>query len=100
MEHRDFLKRATALTGAVSGLAVARTLLSKYAEAQIMSLTNKRIKAKYVTGDSPGGNSGKMRGYLVYPAGAGPFPAVFVVHDNRGVNPHIEDIARHAELLG
>ncbi len=46
--------------------------------------------------DSPGGNSGKMRGYLVQPVGDGPFPTVLVVHENRGLNPYIEDVARRA----
>ena len=50
--------------------------------------------------DSPGGNSGKMRGYLVQPAGSGPFPAVLVVHENRGLNPYIEDVARRAAVAG
>jgi carboxymethylenebutenolidase len=49
---------------------------------------------------SPGGNSGTMRGYLVAPAGKGPFPAVLVVHENRGLNPYIEDVARRAAVEG
>jgi carboxymethylenebutenolidase len=102
MDRREFLKRAAALSvvGAVSGLAMAQALLPRYAEAQTVSFTDSRIKAKYVTYDSPGGNSGKMRGYLVHPAGAGPFPAVLIVHENRGLNPHIEDVARRAALDG
>ena len=102
MDRREFLKRAAALSvvGAVSGLAMAQALLPRYAEAQTVSFTDSRIKATYVTYDSPGGNSGKMRGYLVHPAGAGPFPAVLVVHENRGLNPHIEDVARRAALDG
>ena len=79
---------------------MAQALLPRYAEAQTVSFTDSRIKATYVTYDSPGGNSGKMRGYLVHPAGAGPFPAVLVVHENRGLNPHIEDVARRAALDG
>ena len=102
MNRREFLKRAAALSvvGAVSGLAMAQALLPKYAEAQTVSFTDSRIKAKYVTYGSPGGNSGKMRGYLVHPAGAGPFPAVLVVHENRGLTPHIEDVARRTALDG
>ena len=49
---------------------------------------------------SPGGNSGHMRGYLVQPAGQGPFPAVLVIHENRGLNPYIEDVARRAAVEG
>ncbi|HLS86648.1 MAG TPA: dienelactone hydrolase family protein, partial [Burkholderiales bacterium] len=59
-----------------------------------------RIKATYVTYPSPGGNSGTMRGYLVQPSGAGPFPAVLVIHENRGLNPYIEDVARRVAVAG
>lgn len=102
MERREFLQRAAAMTvvGGVSALAMAQALLPRYAEAQMVSFTDARIKARYVTYDSPGGNGGKMRGYLVAPAGAGPFPAVLVVHENRGLNPHIEDVARRAATEG
>ena len=70
MERREFLKRASALTviGGGSALAMAEALLPRYAKAQTISFTDKRIKARYVTYDSPGGTSGKMRGYLVQPA--------------------------------
>ncbi len=102
MERREFLKRAAAITvvGSVSALAMAQALLPRYAKAQTISFTDKRIKARYVNYDSPGGNSGKMRGYLVQPSGSGPFPAVLVVHENRGLNPHIEDVARRAAVEG
>ncbi len=102
MERREFLKRAAAITviGGGTGLAMAEALLPRYAQAQTISFTDKRIKATYVTYDSPGGNSGKMRGYLVQPAGNGPFPAVLVVHENRGLNPHIEDVARRFAVEG
>src|SRR5690606_37224718 len=49
---------------------------------------------------SPGGNSGTMRGYLVQPSGKGPWPAVLVIHENRGLNPYIEDVARRAAVEG
>jgi carboxymethylenebutenolidase len=102
MERREFLKRAAAITivGGGSALVMAEALLPRYAEAQMISFTDKRIKARYVTYDSPGGNSGKMRGYLVHPVGKGPFPSVLVVHENRGLNPHIEDVARRAATEG
>jgi carboxymethylenebutenolidase len=86
--------------GGVSGLAMAQALLPRYANAQMISFTDKRMTANYVTYDSPGGNSGKMRGYLVKPAGDGPFPAVLVIHENRGLNPYIEDVARRAAVEG
>lgn len=102
MERREFLSRAAALTliGGVSGLTMAQALLPRYANAQMVSFTDKRMSATYVTYDSPGGNSGKMRGYLVKPAGDGPFPAVLVIHENRGLNPYIEDVARRAAIEG
>ena len=101
MSRREFFRRAGALTvGGVSALAMAHALLPRYAEAQTISFTDKRIKARYVDYPSPGGNSGKMRGYLVQPAGSGPFPAVLVIHENRGLNPHIEDVARRAAVEG
>jgi len=101
IDRRDFLTRAGALTiGGVSALAMAQTLLPRYAEAQTISFTDQRIKGKYVTYPSPGGNSGTMRGYLVQPTGSGPFPVVLVIHENRGLNPYIEDVARRAAVEG
>jgi carboxymethylenebutenolidase len=102
MVRREFLNRAAAITivGGGSALAMAEMLLPRYAEAQMISFTDKRIKATYVTYDSPGGNSGKMRGYLVQPAGSGPFPSVLVIHENRGLNPYIEDVARRFAVEG
>ena len=97
IDRREFLRRAALITG---GLAMAQALLPRYALAQTISFTDQRIKAKYVTYPSPGGTSGTMRGYCVQPAGAGPFPAVLVVHENRGLNPYIEDVARRAATEG
>jgi carboxymethylenebutenolidase len=101
MDRRDFFNRAAVLTvGGVSALTMAQAMLPRYAAAQTISFTDKRIKARYVEYDSPGGTSGRMRGYLVQPAGAGPFPSVLVIHENRGLNPHIEDVARRAATEG
>ena len=83
-----------------SPLAMAQALLPRYAKAHTISFTDKRIKGRYVDYDSPGGTSGKMRGYLVQPSGSGPFPAVVVIHENRGLNPYIEDVARRAAIEG
>jgi carboxymethylenebutenolidase len=98
IDRRTFLARAAIVT--VGGLAMAHALLPQYAKAQTISFTDPRIKARYVAYDSPGGSSGKMRGYLVQPSGQGPFPAVLVVHENRGLNPYIEDVARRAAAGG
>jgi carboxymethylenebutenolidase len=98
IERREFLKRAAAFGAA--GLAVAHGLMPNYARAQTISFTDARIEAQYVTYPSPGGNGEKMRGYLVQPAGQGPWPAVLVIHENRGLNPYIEDVARRAAVEG
>jgi carboxymethylenebutenolidase len=98
MDRRAFLQRAAVLT--VGGLAMAQALLPRYAKAQTISFTDARMKARYVTYPSPGGNSGTMRGYLVQPSGTGPFPAVLVIHENRGLNPYIEDVARRLAVEG
>ena len=99
MDRREFLQRAGAL-GIAGGLAMAQALLPRYAQAQTVSFTDPRIKATYVQYPSQGGNSGTMRGYLVAPAGTGPFPAVLVIHENRGLNPYVEDVARRAAVAG
>lgn len=102
IDRRTFLSRAAVVT--VGGLAMAQALMPRYARAQTISFTDERIVAKYVTYPSPGGNSGTMRGYLVQPAGPGrgngPFPVVLVVHENRGLNPYVEDVARRAAVAG
>ncbi|MFO1200672.1 MAG: dienelactone hydrolase family protein [Burkholderiaceae bacterium] len=101
IDRREFLARAAALTiGGASALAMAQALLPRYARAQTVSFTDARIRARYVEYPSPGGTSGRMRGYLVQPAGTGPFPAVLVIHENRGLNPYVEDVARRAALDG
>ena len=101
IDRREFLSRSAAITiGGVSALWMAQALLPRYAEAQTISFTDERIRPTYVEYDSPGGTSGTMRGYLVQPTGEGPFPAVLVLHENRGLNPHIEDVARRAAVDG
>ena len=97
IDRRSFLQQAALVVG---GLAMAQALMPRYANAQTISFTDERIKGTYVTYDSPGGNSGKMRGYLVQPKGNGPFPSVVVVHENRGLNPYIEDVARRCAVEG
>ena len=98
IDRRQFLQRAALVT--VGGLAMAQALLPRYALAQTISFTDQRIKARYVAYPSPGGTSGTMRGYLVQPNGSGPFSTVLVVHENRGLNPYIEDVARRVATEG
>jgi carboxymethylenebutenolidase len=100
MDRREFLAKASTLV--VGGMAMAQALFPRYANAQTISFTDPRIKASYVKYASPGGSSGEMRGYLVQPVSAAPakFPAVLVIHENRGLNPYIEDVARRLAVAG
>jgi carboxymethylenebutenolidase len=102
IDRREFLQRSAAITliSGVSAAALAQAMLPRYALAQTISFTDERIKATYVTYPSPGGTSGTMRGYLVQPKGEGKFPAVVVFHENRGLNPYIEDVARRLAVAG
>ena len=101
LDRREFFERAAALTvvGA-SALSMAEALIPNYADAQEILFTDERMKATWVDYPSPGGSSGEMRGYLVQPAGEGPFPAVLVMHENRGLNPYIKDVARRFAVAG
>jgi carboxymethylenebutenolidase len=98
ISRRDFIDHASALAVAgLSGAALLDALNPKFAEAQQVAPTDARIKAEYIEIPAPG--YGKVRGYLVKPAkAAGKLPTVLVVHENRGLNPHIEDIARRLAL--
>ncbi len=101
IDRRQFFERAAQLTVAgVSAMAMAEALLPNYAEAQEILFTDERIEANWVDYPSPGGTSGEMRGYLVQPSGEGPFPAVLVMHENRGLNPYIRDVARRFAVEG
>ncbi len=99
MPRREFLGRAAGL-GIVGGLGMATALLPDYAEACQVSFNDERIVGRYVQYPSPGGNGAEMRGYLVQPVGDGPVPAVLVAHENRGLNPYIEDVARRLAVAG
>lgn len=97
--RRGFLDGATRFAvGTVTAASLLDALSPKFAEAQQVQPTDARIKASYLEFDSPRGY-GKARGYLVKPTNAtGKLPTVLVVHENRGLNPHIEDIARRVAL--
>jgi carboxymethylenebutenolidase len=101
IDRREFFRRATVMTVVGgSAVAMAQALMPRYAEAQTISFTDERMKGLYVEYPSPGGTSGTMRGYLATPAGTGPFPTVLVIHENRGLNPYVEDVARRAAVAG
>jgi carboxymethylenebutenolidase len=95
IDRRAFLEGAQKFaTGAVSAAALFESLRPNYAWAQQVPKDDKRLKTEYVTVQSPQGN-GSIRGYLARPADpAGKLPGVLVVHENRGLNPYIEDVAR------
>jgi len=84
--------------GGVTAAMLLEALTPQFALAQKVAKDDRRISASYVEYASPQG-SGTMRGYLVQPANAsGKLPGILVVHENRGLNPHIEDIARRLAL--
>ena len=101
LSRRGFLEQAAAFTGGPAGAAALLAALSpNFAAAQQVKPDDARLATRRLAFASPDGN-GQVNGYLVKPAGAaGKLPAVLVVHENRGLNPHIEDIARRVALAG
>ena len=101
IDRRGFLDGASKYAvGGMTAAVMLDMLRPRFAEAQQVPKDDKRIKAEYVEYDSPKGN-GKGKGYLVKPADQkGKLPGVLVIHENRGLNPHIEDIARRVALEG
>lgn len=99
--RRQFLDRAAKYTAAgVTAAAVLGVMSPDYALAEQVSFNDPDIVAEYITYPSPNGH-GEVRGYLVRPANVeGKLPAVVVVHENRGLNPYIEDVARRAAKAG
>ena len=99
IDRRTFLARVGKFAvGTVTAAGLLGALSPRFAEAQQIAPTDARLEGRYVEYDSPKGH-GRARGYLVRPAGAkGPLPLVLVVHENRGLNPHIEDVARRVAL--
>lgn len=100
ISRRDFLDRAAAFTVAgLSASALLASLSPNYALAQQVEFTDPDILPEYLTYPSPKGH-GQVRGYLVRPAKKDKAPAVVVVHENRGLNPYIEDVARRLAKAG
>ncbi len=99
IDRRGFLNKASKYaTGGLTAAMLLDALNPRFAEAQQVAKDDKRLETRYLSCPSPQGNAG-MRGYFVRPAGAtGKWPGVLVVHENRGLNPHIEDIARRLAL--
>lgn len=101
IDRREFLSRASRYAvGTLGAASILAALSPDYALAEQVSFTDPDIHAEYVTYPSPRGN-GPVRAYLVRPAkAAGPVPGVVVVHENRGLNPYIEDVARRLAKAG
>ncbi len=94
MDRRTFLDRIGKFAvGGLTAAAIFESLTPNYAWAQQVPADDKRIKVGYETVQSPAGN-GSIKGYLARPAKNGKRPAVLVIHENRGLNPYIEDVAR------
>jgi carboxymethylenebutenolidase len=94
IDRRGFLEGAKKFaTGAMTVTAIWESLRHNYAWAEQVPKDDSRIKTEHVTIDSPQGN-GNIKGYLARPAKAGNLPVVLVVHENRGLNPYVEDVAR------
>ncbi|MFK7762243.1 MAG: YghX family hydrolase [Roseobacter sp.] len=98
---REFLNRAGKFAvGGITAMALLNMLSPNYAMAAQVSFNDPDIHADYIMYSSPNG-TGDVRGYLVRPAEAtGPLPAVLVIHENRGLNPYIEDVARRLAKAG
>jgi carboxymethylenebutenolidase len=100
IDRREFMDGAQKFTkGGVTATALWEMLRPNYALAQQVAPDDKRIKVGYETVSSPQGN-GSIKGYFVRPAGGGKVPAVLVIHENRGLNPYIEDVARRLGTSG
>ncbi|MEI2297891.1 dienelactone hydrolase family protein [Ensifer sp. MJa1] len=99
LDRRRFMEKLTGLAGsAAAAAAIAPLLAANGAKAEIVAATDNRITGEDI---SYPGAAGEMKGYLVRPADTtGKLPAVIVIHENRGLNPHIRDVARRMALEG
>jgi carboxymethylenebutenolidase len=99
LDRREFIDRAAKFAvGAFTATAMLESLKPNFAWAQQVPKDDKRIRTQYLDYDSPNGH-GRMRGYFAQPADAkGKLPAVLVIHENRGLNPYIEDVVRRLAL--
>lgn len=98
LDRRTFLERLAALTGGMgAALALVPLLEANRAAAAQVPPDDRRLQAEEVSLPGPGV---ELRAYLARPTAAGPAPAVLVIHENRGLNPHIEDVTRRVALAG
>ena len=99
LDRRGFMEKLTKLAGSgAAAAAIVPLLAANSARAAIVAEDDARLKAEDITWP---GSSGDMKGYLVHPADqSGKLGAVIVIHENRGLNPHIRDVARRVALEG
>jgi carboxymethylenebutenolidase len=98
MNRRDFLERLTAVVGTTAAATAAMSLLqSDFALAQMVPANDARLATEQVSFDSP---KGKVSGYLARPKSKGKRPAIVVIHENRGLHPHVQDVARRFAIEG
>jgi carboxymethylenebutenolidase len=98
MTRRNFLDRLTELAGSTAAaVALLPLLQNDYAKAAIVAADDARLVSERVSYDSP---KGKINGYLTRPKAKGKRPAVIVIHENRGLHPHLEDVARRFAVEG
>lgn len=95
LDRREFLKKLAILTGSTAAIALLPLLENNYAQAQIIPKDDPRLHTEYIK--YPGA-TGEVRAYLARPKGDPKLPGVIVVHENRGLNPHIEDVTRRLAL--
>ena len=100
IERREFLDRAAKFAvGGVTAAVLLNSLSPKYALAKQVDEMDPRIKGELIDYDSPAGH-GKIKGYLVRPADGGKRGSVVVIHENRGLNPYVADVARRVAVAG
>lgn len=101
IDRREFMRRAGLVAGAASAATVVQALMPRYAEAETVSFNDPRIRASWIEYPSPSATR-KMRAYFVRPTAARAHkrPGVLVIHENRGLNPYIQDVARRAAVDG
>ncbi len=98
MTRAQFIARVTRIAGGSAAAAAILPLIEpNYAQARQVAEDDNRLETGYITYD---GMTGKVKAYSARPKGAGKLPAVLVIHENRGLNEHIEDVARRAALAG
>jgi len=100
MDRRSFLNSIGKFAvGGLTAAAIFESLTPNFAWAQTVDPQDKDLRVGYETVESPAGN-GSIKGYLARPAKGKKFPAVLVIHENRGLNPYIEDVARRLAKAG